>query len=77
MKERDRESIPVSLPKGLTFEIDKLVEKGLFSSRSEAIRFGARLVVMLEDRMHKRAEDYAYEEFLEGVKRGKRNVLGH
>ena len=74
---KDRENIPVALPKGLAKSIDEMVEKGLFPSKSEALRFGARLVVMLEKRMHERAEDYAYEEFLEGMKRGKRNVLGH
>ena len=74
---KDRENIPVALQKGLAKSIDEMVEKGIFSSKSEALRFGARLVVMLEKRMHERAEDYAYEEFLEGVTRGKRNVLGH
>ena len=74
---KDRENIPVALPKGLAKSIDEMVEKGIFSSKSEALRFGAKLVVMLEKRMHERSEDYAYEEFLEGVTRGKRNVLGH
>ena len=73
----DRESIPVSLPKGLAKEIDELVKKGAYSSKSEALRFGARLLVMLEKRLHERARDYAYEEFLDGIKRGKRNVFRH
>lgn len=32
----EREVVPVSLPRGLIKEIDELVEKGIFSSRSEA-----------------------------------------
>ncbi|PSP80799.1 CopG family transcriptional regulator, partial [Halobacteriales archaeon QS_4_69_225] len=40
----DRKSVPVSLPEGLVEELDRLVEEGLFSSRSEALRYGARLV---------------------------------
>ena len=71
---KERESVPVSLPKGLARELDKLVEEGLFNSRSEALRFGARLVVVLEKRLHKRAEDYAYEEVKEGLKRGLQDV---
>lgn len=71
---KERESVPVSLPKGLTRELDKLVEEGLFNSRSEALRFGARLVVMLEKRLHKRAEDYAYDEIKEGLERGLKHV---
>ena len=71
---KDRESVPVSLPKGLARELDKLVEEGLFNSRSETLRFGARLVVMLEKRLHARSEEYAYEEIKEGLKRGLRHV---
>jgi len=72
----DRESIPVSLPKGLVSKIEEMVRRGEFSSKSEAIRFGARLLVMLEKRLHERAEDYAYEEVVERLRRGKR-VLRH
>ncbi len=70
----ERVCVPVSLPIGLTKEIDKLVKEGEFSSRSDAIRFGVRIVVMLEKRMRGRAEDYAYEEVVEGIKRGMRHV---
>jgi Arc/MetJ-type ribon-helix-helix transcriptional regulator len=77
MKMKERMSIPVSLPKGLAKNIDELVKEGEFSSRSELLRFGARLVVMLEKRTHKRAEDYAYSEIKEGLKRGMRNVSRH
>lgn len=68
---KDRTSIPVSIPKGLVKQIDHLVEKGIFSSRSDAIRFGVRLVAMIEKRTHERAEEYAYEDIIEGLKRGK------
>lgn len=40
----DRKSIPVSLPSELVEEIDRLVEAGKFGSRSDALRYGARLV---------------------------------
>ena len=67
---KKRQSIPVSLPMGLVKGLDNLVESGEFSSRSEVIRFGARLAVMLEERFHKRAENYAYDEIVQGLKRG-------
>lgn len=73
----DRESIPVSLPKGLVRSIEEMVKRGEFSSKSEAIRFGTRLLVMLDKRLHERSEAYAYEEITEGLKRGKRDVSGH
>ena len=72
----DRVSIPVSLPKGFVKEIDELVRKKEFSSRSDAIRFGVRLLVTLEKRTHQRAEDYAFEEIIDGIERGK-NVHRH
>lgn len=40
----DRKPIPVSIPDGLVDELDKLVAEGKFGSRSEALRYGARLV---------------------------------
>ncbi len=67
---KDRESIAVSIPVGLAKELDHLVEVGEFSSKSEAIRFGARLVVILEKRLHERSENYAYDEITQGLKRG-------
>ena len=70
----DRKSIPVSLPYGIVKKLDYLVKKGEFQSRSEALRFGARLLVMLEDRLHKRTEEYAYEEVRAGLKRGLKDV---
>lgn len=46
----DRQSVPVSLPSELVNELDALVETGIFSSRSDALRYGARLVVREERR---------------------------
>jgi Arc/MetJ-type ribon-helix-helix transcriptional regulator len=70
MEERD--VIPVSLPRGLLGDIDELVEKGIFSSRTDVLRYGARLVVLKEKRrIHERAEDYAYDEIKEGIQRGR------
>jgi Arc/MetJ-type ribon-helix-helix transcriptional regulator len=46
----ERKSVPVSLPEDLVRELDELVEDGKFGSRSEALRYGARLVVR-EDHM--------------------------
>lgn len=50
----DRKSIPVSLPPELVEEIDRLVEEGRFGSRSDALRYGARLVTHQEStkRLH-------------------------
>lgn len=67
-----RVSVPVSLPIGLKEAIDRLVEEGEFSSRSEALRFGARLVVLFGKRTHERAVDYGYSEIKKGIERGKK-----
>ena len=74
MRMGERMLIPVSMPKGLTENLDRLVKEGEFSSRSDAIRFGARLVVMMDKRTHERSEDYAYDEIKKGLKRGMRDV---
>ena len=68
---KERVIIPVSLPSGLVEEIDALVEKKIFGSRSEALRYGAHMVVLLRSRVHELAEEYAYEEAMAGLKRGK------
>jgi len=69
---KTRKIIPIALPEGLALEIDQLVHEGDFVSRNEALKFGARLVVLMSRRTHKRAEDYAYEEIKEGIMRGKK-----
>ncbi|MFW3145325.1 MAG: ribbon-helix-helix domain-containing protein [Thermoplasmatota archaeon] len=71
-KAKDRVSIPVSLPIGLVHEIDELVEHKLFGSRSEVLRYGARLAVIHHRRLHERAEEYALEEVVEGLDRGRK-----
>ncbi len=43
-----RKVVPVSLPPELVDELDALVEEGVFSSRSDALRYGARLIVREE-----------------------------
>jgi len=70
-KAKERLSIPVSLPIGLVEEIDDLVDHKLFGSRSEVLRYGARLAVIYHRRLHARAEDYALDEIEAGLKRGK------
>ncbi|WP_254861646.1 ribbon-helix-helix domain-containing protein [Halovivax gelatinilyticus] len=60
----DRKSIPVSIPEGLVDELDQLVAEGKFGSRSEALRYGARLVAresqmkrLHEETAHRAAQD--------------------
>ena len=57
----DRQSVPVSLPLELVDRLDRLVEDGVFGSRSEALRYGARLVVREEhlERLHEQADSGA------------------
>ena len=62
---RKRVLIPVSLPHALAKDIDELVSIGKFGSRSEAIRFGARLLCMLEGKLHLKEQD-VYAELLRG-----------
>ena len=69
---KDRVSMAVSLPAGLVDEIDILVAEKVFSSRSEALRYGARLAVLFQRRLHYKAEEYAYEEAKRRIKRGRR-----
>ena len=72
MNMEEKDVIPVPLSKGLLGDIDELVESGLFSSRTDVLRYGARLVVLKEKRrIHERAEDYAYDEIKEGIQRGR------
>jgi Arc/MetJ-type ribon-helix-helix transcriptional regulator len=54
----DRQSVPVSLPPELVERLDSLVEDGVFGSRSEALRYGARLVVREEhlERLHEQTD---------------------
>lgn len=74
--ETDRRSVPVSLPSELVKELDKLVDEGVFSSRSDALRYGARLVVR-EQREHRRFHEVtdvlAREDIEERLKRKKRS----
>lgn len=67
----DRKSVPVSLPPELVAELDALVEEGMFSSRSEALRYGARLVVREERhaRLHDVTAERAEEDIRERLER--------
>ena len=67
----DRHSVPVSLPTELVGELDTLVEEGVFNSRSEALRYGARLVVREERmaRLHELADEKARKEIRERLER--------
>lgn len=71
----DRKSIPVSLPSELVAELDRLVEAGKFGSRSEALRYGARLVTHEEatKRLHDLTQARAREQVAERLDR-KRNA---
>lgn len=68
----DRKSVPVSLPPALVQELDALVEEGVFSSRSDALRYGARLVVREAHehrRLHAITDDRAAEDVRERLER--------
>ncbi|MDZ7850723.1 MAG: ribbon-helix-helix protein, CopG family [Halodesulfurarchaeum sp.] len=67
-----RKPIPVSLPVGVVEELDELVEEGVFSSRSEALRYGARLVVREERdriRLHEVTDAVAERDIRERLER--------
>lgn len=67
----DRRSIPVSLPPELVEELDRLVEAGKFGSRSEALRYGARLVTHEEatKRLHTLTQHRAREQIRDRLDR--------
>ena len=65
-------AVPVKLTPQLRDEIDELVKLGVFASRSEAIKFGIRLMILIEKLelpISRRAEEYAYEEIKEKAER--------
>ena len=67
----DRQSVPVSLPTELVDRLDRLVEDGVFGSRSEALRYGARLVVREEtlERLHEQTDSNAQSDTEERLDR--------
>lgn len=69
---KERVSMAVSLPSGLVDEIDHLVAEKVFGSRSEALRYGARLAILFQKRLHFKAEEYGYEEIKRRLRRGER-----
>ncbi|MEM3087138.1 MAG: ribbon-helix-helix domain-containing protein [Halobacteria archaeon] len=65
-------SIPVKLPDDLVGDMDDLIRKGRFLSRSDLLRFGVRLAVGLERKrlsLHTLAEEYAAEEVQRKLRR--------
>jgi Arc/MetJ-type ribon-helix-helix transcriptional regulator len=67
----ERKSVPVSLPDDLVRELDELVEEGKFGSRSEALRYGARLVVREDHmkRLHELTSERAEEDIDDRLER--------
>ena len=67
----DRHSVPVSLPPELVDRLDRLVDDGVFGSRSEALRYGARLVVREEhlERLHEQPDSEARNDVNERLAR--------
>lgn len=67
----DRQSVPVSLPAELVANLDELVETGVFSSRSEALRYGARLVLREQRlaRLHDVTDERAHDDVRERLDR--------
>jgi len=67
----DRKSIPVSLPPDVVAELDRLVEEGKFGSRSEALRYGARLVTHQEatKRLHESTQRRAEKQVRDRLER--------
>lgn len=68
---RDRQPVPVSLPPELVARLDRLVEDGVFASRSEALRYGARLVVREArlERLHEQTDSEARSDVIERLER--------
>jgi len=69
-----QEAIPVKLTPYVKGEIDELVRLGIFASRSEAIKFAIRLLIMMERAeipISHKAEEYAYEEIKEKLEKVK------
>tara|TARA_Y100000310_G_C20604432_1_gene774776 strand:- start:841 stop:1077 length:237 start_codon:yes stop_codon:yes gene_type:complete len=66
------DAIAVKLPARLKEEIDTMIRLGVFVSRSDALKYGARLAVMFEKMelpLSVRAEEYAADEIKEKFKR--------
>jgi Arc/MetJ-type ribon-helix-helix transcriptional regulator len=67
----DRQFVPVSLPLELVERLDRLAKDGAFGSRSEALQYGARLVVREEylERLHQQADSKARRDVEERLDR--------
>jgi len=67
----ERDTVPVSLPKKLVDDIDQMVKDGEFGSRSEALRFAARMLTHREStkRLHELTQKRAIEQVEERISR--------
>lgn len=67
----DHQSIPVSLSPELVEHLDRLVADGVFGSLSEALRYGAQLVVREEhlEHLHEQADSEAQKDIEERLDR--------
>ncbi len=67
----DKKSIPVLIPEGLVDELDELVKEGTFGSRSDALRYGARLVAReaQQKRLHERTSRTAEQDIEDRLER--------
>ncbi len=67
----DRQSVRVSLPPELVERLDRVVKDGAFESRSDVLRYGARLVVREEhlERLHQQADSKARRDVEERLDR--------
>jgi len=67
----ERDTVPVSLPKKLVDDIDQMVKDGEFGSRSEALRFAARMLTHREStkRLHELTQKRAIEQVEERMSR--------
>ena len=70
----DRKSISVLLPPELVAALDRLVEERQFGSRSEALRYGARLVTYEEatTRLQQRTQPRARQQVDDRLARKRR-----
>lgn len=57
----ERQSVPASLPPELVDRLKRLIENSVFGFRSEALRYGDRLVVREErpERLHEQVDSKA------------------
>lgn len=68
----EQKGIQIKLSLETLEKIDELVKQRVFASRSEAVKFGVKLILLMKGMelpLSQRAEDYAYEEIKEKLER--------